>query len=87
MKACLLISYAKADIFKMHQTAQFFRNTSDKTQNQSFFLSSLRAGLAICSGSREITTAPRFEIESRTINNIRGNPNGTEKEKKMKLFS
>ena len=30
----------KADIFKMNQTGQFFRNTSDKTQNRSF-LSSL----------------------------------------------
>ena len=86
MKACLLISYAKADIFKMHQTAQFFRTTSDKTQNRSF-LSSLERRFGnslrpIRSGSREITTAPRFEIESRTINNIRGNPIGTEKEKK-----
>ena len=37
VKVCLLISYAKADIFKMNQTGQFFRNTSDKTQNRSFF--------------------------------------------------
>ena len=30
--------------------------------------------------------APRFETESRTINNIRGNLNGTEKEKNEAVF-
>ena len=71
MKVCLLISYAKADIFKMNQTGQFFRNTCDKTQNRSF-LSSLecRFGNSL-RFQREITTAPRFETESRTINNFR----------------
>ena len=87
MKACLLISYAKADIFKMNQTAQFSEILAIKRKINLFFYPLWSAGLAIPSGSREITTAPHFEIESRTINNIRGNPNGTEKEKKMKLFS
>ena len=82
MKACLLISYAKADIFKMNQTVQFSEILAIKRK-----IDLWSAGLAIRSGSREINTAPRFEIESRTINNIRGNPNGKEKEKKMKLFS
>ena len=86
MKACLLISYAKADIFKMNQTAQFSEILGIKSKIDLFY-PLWSASLAIRSGSREITTAPRFEIESRTINNIRGNPNGTEKEKKMKLFS
>ena len=30
--------------------------------------------------------APHFEIKSRTINNIRGNSNGTEKEKIEAVF-
>ena len=58
----------------MNQTGQFFRNTSDKTQKKPKLFYLLNAGLAIRSVfQREITMAPRFETESRTINNIKWN--------------
>ena len=79
MKVCLLISYAKADIFKMNQTGQFFRNTSYKMQNRSFFIL-FRAAVwqfaPVSKGKylRRLVLKPKVELLITS--------DGTEKEKK-----